>query len=80
MKAEHYEQALRDFRKRQPFKPFVIELVSGRLIHVDHPEAIISRQGQAAHIAADGAPSLFDSEGVVRLFYDSQNSAQRSSA
>ena len=80
MKAEHFEQALRDFRERSPFKPFAIELVTGRLIYVDHPEAVISRQGQAAHIAPDGAPSLFDNEGVARLFYESPNTAQRTSA
>ena len=80
VKVENFEQAVRDFVKRQPFKPFVIELVSRRLLYIDHPEGVITRQGQAAHLAADGRPSLFDNEGVVRLYYASPEEAKKSSA
>jgi hypothetical protein len=69
MEALNFEQALKDFRTRTPFRQFFVELMNGRIIAVDHPEALITRHGQAAYIAPDGAPSLFDHQSVARIFY-----------
>jgi hypothetical protein len=43
MKVAH----LRRYRERKPFEPFQIELRSGTVIHVHHPENIV--------VAVDGA-------------------------
>jgi hypothetical protein len=40
MKPEQFEKALRGFLRRRPFRPFLIELVSGDKLRVTHPEAI----------------------------------------
>ncbi len=73
---QNFEQALTDFKSRQPFKTFYVEFVSGKVISIDHPEAVISRKGQAAHLAKDGAPSLFDHESVSRMFYSKRKPAE----
>ena len=72
MEAKNFDQALADFRSRRPFQAFYVELNTGRIIKVKHPEALANQAGQAAYIAEDGAPSLFDHESVTRLFYSKQ--------
>ncbi len=67
MIAETFERSLRAFARRTPFAPFVVELVSGGRITVDHPEALVFRGGLAAYIAPDGTPTLFDHESVSRV-------------
>ena len=79
MKADHFEQALRDFRSRQPFEPFYIELTSGKIIRILHPEALASQNGQAAHVATDAAVTIFDHEGLARLFYEKREVAESNS-
>ena len=64
MGPDHFERALRAFQKRVPFRSFTVSLVNGDRVQVDHPEAIVIRAGVAVFIAADGTPTLFDSEGV----------------
>jgi hypothetical protein len=44
-----------------------VELVSGDRFQVDHPEALVLRDGVAAFIAAGGVPTLFDHEGVWQI-------------
>jgi hypothetical protein len=45
-----------------------VELVSGHRFQVDHPEALVLRDGVAVYIAPGGFPMLFDHEGVSQLF------------
>lgn len=42
-------------------------MVSGDRFQVDHPEALVVRNGMAVFIAADGTPILFDHEGVCQI-------------
>jgi len=44
-----------------------VALVSGERFQVDHPEALVVRDGVAVFIAAGGAPMLFDHESVSDL-------------
>jgi hypothetical protein len=37
MKIEQFEQTLRQLLRREPFQPFFVELVDGRIIAVDSP-------------------------------------------
>ena len=67
MQPQTFERSLRAFSQRVPFQPFAVELVSGSLVTVDHPEALVFRGGLAVYIAPDGTPSLFDHEGVSQL-------------
>jgi hypothetical protein len=67
MTAESFERTLRSFQRRSPFRPFIVELVSGFRFQVDHPEALILRDGLAVFVAKGGSPTLFDHEGVSRV-------------
>ncbi|MEX2138539.1 MAG: hypothetical protein WD894_04720 [Pirellulales bacterium] len=76
MTTDNFDRTLRAFQRRAPFRTFTVELVSGHSFQVDHPEAVVLRDGVAVYIAPGGYPTLFDHEGVSRLFDES--SAQRS--
>ena len=67
MVARTFERTLREFAHRAPFRPFVVELVSGGRFTVDHPEALVFRGGLAVFVAADGTPKMFDHQSVSRL-------------
>jgi len=64
--AEHFQTALRGFQRRTPFHPYIVELVSGDRI-TDQPEALVVRGGVGVFVSADGAPRIFDHEGVARF-------------
>jgi hypothetical protein len=57
---ENFENTVAAFMQRQPFHPFTIELVSGRLFEVDSPVALHFRAGVAVHISPGGAMAIFD--------------------
>jgi hypothetical protein len=67
MMADHFQTTIRAFQKRAPFQPYFVELVSGDRVRVDHPEALVIRGGVAVFVAADGAPAIFDNEGVSQV-------------
>jgi hypothetical protein len=67
MTAEHFQTTIHAFQKRVPFHPYLIELVSGDRIRVDHPEAMVLRGGVGVFVSAQGAPVIFDHEGVSQV-------------
>lgn len=67
MTSDHFERTLRAFQKRAPFKVFTVELLSGQRFQVDHPEALVLRDGVAVFVAKGGFPVLFDHEGVSQV-------------
>jgi hypothetical protein len=75
MVAERFQTTIRAFLRRTPFKPYVVELVSGDRVRVDHPEALVVRGGVAVFVSAAGAPVIFDHEGVSQIFADSEASS-----
>jgi hypothetical protein len=58
VEAGNFDRTLRGMARRTPFEPFVVELVNGSRIEVDHPEAIVFRAGLAVFVDAEGEPSL----------------------
>ncbi len=64
MEAENFHRALNTFKRRSPYRPFTVALVNGDRFEVDHPDALVVRDGVAVYIAAGGVPVLFDHEGV----------------
>ncbi len=74
MTTDHFQTAIRGFQRRTPFKSYVVELVSGDRVQVDHPEALVLRGGVAVFVSAQGAPAIFDHEGVSQIFSDSAES------
>jgi hypothetical protein len=67
MTSDNFERTLCAFQRRTPFKAFTVELVSGQRFQVDHPEALVLRDGLAAFVARGGVPVLFDHEGVSQV-------------
>jgi hypothetical protein len=67
MDSSNFERSLRAFQRRTPFQPFMVALVNGDRFQVDHPEALVIRDGVAVFIAAGGVPTLFDHESVSEL-------------
>jgi hypothetical protein len=72
MQADNFDQALNAFRRRIPFRPFTVALVNGDRFEVDHPDALVVRDGVAIYIAPGGIPVLFDHEGVSQFGGDLQ--------
>ena len=64
---DHFQTTIRAFQRRAPFRPYVVELVSGDRITIDHPEALVVRGGVGVFISSAGAPSIFDHEGVSQI-------------
>lgn len=70
MQAEHFDRTLKAFQKRLPFRPFTVALVNGDRFEVDHPNALVVREGVAIYIAPGGVPVIFDHEGVSQFIGD----------
>ncbi len=67
MEAGQFERTLRAFQRRVPFRPFTVALVNADRFQVDHPEALVLRDGVAVFIAAGGVPTLFDHTSVSQV-------------
>lgn len=70
MQADVFDQTMRAFARRQPFRPFTVALVNGDRYEVDHPSAVVIRDGVAVYVAPGGVPVLFDHEGVSEVIGD----------
>jgi len=70
MEANHFDQTLGAFRQRVPFQPFTVTLVNGDRFEVDHPGALVVRDGVAIYIAVGGVPVIFDHDGVSQFTGD----------
>lgn len=73
MYALSFEQTLTELGKSVPFRPFVVELINGQRIEVDHPEALAHRNMRAIFISKEGQAHYFDSEGVSRIIGPAAN-------
>jgi hypothetical protein len=70
MEAENFDQTLGALKGRKPFRPFTVALVDGDRFEVDHPDALVVRDGVAVYIRPGGVPVLFDHEGVSQFIGD----------
>jgi hypothetical protein len=67
METENFDRTLTAFKRRTPFRPFTVALVNGDRFEVDHPDALVVRDGVVVYIGAGGVPVLFDHEGVSQV-------------
>ena len=67
MTSENFEQVLGSLRQLQPFRIFTVELHGGKRFEVDHPGALVVRDGVAVFLAPGGVPVWFDHESVLRI-------------
>lgn len=68
MTAENFTNVLDGLRQMQPFHIFTVELHGGRRFEVDHPGALVVRDGVAVFLAPGGMPIWFDHESVNQIF------------
>ena len=78
MKDTPFQKSLRAFVRRRPFKPFVVELVSGNRIVVEHPEAVAMGGDAAIYVNPDGEYAMFDSSTVSQLTEVKSNGSKTS--
>jgi hypothetical protein len=62
-----FETTLRSYQIRKPFRPFSIELTSGSMLTIKHPESVVTNGGAAVYIEPDGAITIFDAQGVAQF-------------
>ena len=65
----HFDQLLTELRDQQPFRIFTVSLQSGRRIEVDHPHALVVREGVAVFLAPGGVPIYFDHDSVNEVLH-----------
>ena len=65
-----FESTIRAFRDRRPFRPFTIAMVNGDRLEIDHPDAILVREGVGLFVGPAGVPAVFDYEGVTQVIGD----------
>ncbi len=67
MTAENFDNILNALRQRKPYQVFTVELHGGEQFEVDHPGAIVIRDGVAVFLAPGGVPVWFDHESVNKI-------------
>jgi hypothetical protein len=67
MTAENFDQLLTGLQQLKPFRVFTVELHGGRRFEVDHPTALVVRDGVAVFLAPGGVPIWFDHESVNQI-------------
>jgi len=70
MTADKFNQTLAAFQQRSPFRPFTVVLSSGARFEIDHPGALVARDGVAVFVGPGGVPVIFDHEGVEHFVGD----------
>ena len=70
MDATNFDEILRAFKNRRPFRPFTVALVDGDRFEIDFPDAVVVRGGVAIFVSAGGVPIIFDHEGVSQFIGD----------
>jgi len=67
MTAEDFDNVLNALRQMQLFRVFTVEVHGGKRFEVDHPGALIVREGVAVFLAPGGIPVLFDHDSILQI-------------
>jgi hypothetical protein len=67
MTADNFNTVLDALRTSQPFRVFTVELHGGKRFEVDHPGALVVRDGVAVFLAPGGTPIWFDRESINQV-------------
>ena len=67
MTAEDFERVLNGLADVAPFQEFTVELRCGQRFEVDHPRAMVVRDGVAVFLAPGGVPIWFDHDSVNQI-------------
>jgi hypothetical protein len=64
---KNFEDAVGAFLRAEPFRPFVLEMASGRKVVIAEACDLAVRGGLAVGFGPDDRPFIFDHEGVVAV-------------
>ena len=67
MNAEHFDETITTLIERTPFRIFKVELHTGEQVEIDHPRAIIVRDGRAVFLGPGTTLHIFDHESVNQV-------------
>ncbi len=67
MTEKTFDDVLNGLRLMQPYTVLTVELNGGRRFEVDHPGALVVRDGTADFLAPGGVPVWFDHQSVLRI-------------
>ena len=67
MTADNFDSVLEALRELNPFRVFTVELNGGKRFEVDHPGALVVRDGVAVFLAPGGRPVWFDHDSVNHI-------------
>jgi hypothetical protein len=67
MTTDNFDRVLLALNERQPFQVFTVELHGGKRFEVDHPRAMVVRDGVAVFLAPGGVPIWFDHDSVNQI-------------
>ena len=73
MDRDTFDSTIRTFKHRTPFRPFTVSLMNGERLEIDHPEALVVREGVGLFVGPGGVPAVFDYEGVAQVVGDLAN-------
>ena len=68
MTADNFDNVLQALRDLKPFHVFTVELQGGERFEVDHPNALVVRDGVAVFLRPGGVPVWFDHDSVNQIF------------
>jgi len=67
MTADNFDNVLEGLLLKQPYRVFTVELHGGKRFEVDHPRAIVVRDGVAVFLAPGGVPIWFDHDSINQI-------------
>jgi hypothetical protein len=67
MSAENFSLVFSLFSRREPWRPFTIELVSGARVEVNHPESLSQSEEILKCKSTTGLVCIFEVASVVRF-------------
>ena len=67
MTADNFDNILTELRQLRPFRIFTVELNGGDRFEIDHPGALVVRDGVAVFLAPGGIPKWFDHDSVNQI-------------
>ncbi len=68
MTADNFDDAINSLADARPFRVFVIELHGGTRYEIDHPRAVINKNGVAVFLRPGGGFVYFDHDSVNQVF------------
>ncbi len=70
MTADNFDMLLQGLMGRIPFQVFSVELHRGHRFEVDHPRAMVVRDGVAVFLGPGGVPVWFDHDNLNQIIGD----------